>query len=67
MIKRQRSTLTSLYRCLDIFKLKYTVAKNRFCENIGRQHKSNGIIIEADLTRGYLSQMCFDPDCRGEF
>ena len=49
----------------DIYKLKYTIAKNRFCENIGRQHKSNGVIIEADLTRGYLSQMCFDPDCRG--
>ena len=48
-----------------MFKLKYTISKNRFCSNIDRQHKSNGIIIEADLTRGYTSQMSFDPDCRG--
>ena len=45
----------------DNFKLKYTVMKNKWCANIGRHHKSNGIFIVADLTCGFLYQSCYDP------
>lgn len=38
---------------------------NRFCQNIGREHKSNHIYLICNLTRGILTQRCFDPDCRG--
>jgi hypothetical protein len=41
------------------------VQKNRWCLNIGRAHKSNGIAVEVDLTFLVLTQVCFDPDCRG--
>lgn len=41
------------------------VEGNRFCQNIGREHKSNHIYLICNLTRGSISQRCFDPDCRG--
>jgi len=47
------------------FRIRYLVNKNKFCGNINRQHKSNGIFLEADLNRGVLYQSCWDPDCRG--
>jgi DNA-directed primase/polymerase protein len=40
------------------------VAACRWCGNIGRQHKSNGIYIVVDLSAGLWWQKCFDPDCR---
>jgi hypothetical protein len=42
----------------------YTIANNRYCENIQRQHKSNHILIIADLNRQIFYQKCLDPDCR---
>lgn len=36
----------------------------RWCGNIGRHHKSNGIYLVCDLAGGYLYQKCYDPDCR---
>ncbi|XP_030834215.1 DNA-directed primase/polymerase protein-like [Strongylocentrotus purpuratus] len=41
--------------------LVYDVVKNRWCENIGRQHMSNNIMILVDLRRGVYYQKCHDP------
>eukprot|EP00762_Andalucia_godoyi_P007376 ANDGO_01593.mRNA.1 DNA-directed primase/polymerase protein OS=Danio rerio GN=primpol PE=2 SV=2 len=37
---------------------------NKYCENIGRQHKSNTQYYLIDLKSGTFYQKCFDPDCR---
>lgn len=37
----------------------------RYCNNIGRHHKSNGVYLVADLVRGELVQKCYDPECAG--
>ncbi|KAL2613796.1 hypothetical protein R1flu_025488 [Riccia fluitans] len=43
----------------------YNISDNRFCENIGRPHKSNNVMYVVDFrTAGYY-QKCHDPDCRG--
>ncbi|KAL3351955.1 hypothetical protein AABB24_020182 [Solanum stoloniferum] len=43
----------------------YSMSRNRFCERIGRQHKSNHVMYVVDLQRGVYYQKCYDPDCRG--
>ncbi|XP_061337305.1 uncharacterized protein LOC133299245, partial [Gastrolobium bilobum] len=43
----------------------YSMTKNRYCERIGRQHKSNNVIYVVDLRRAVYYQKCHDPDCRG--
>ncbi|KAI4383136.1 hypothetical protein MLD38_009012 [Melastoma candidum] len=45
--------------------LVYTMSRNRFCERIGREHKSNHVIYVFDLKRAIYYQKCHDPDCRG--
>lgn len=42
----------------------YQISENRWCENIGRAHKSNNIIWNVDLTCKSYWQACHDPDCR---
>lgn len=37
----------------------------KFCSNIGRHHKSNNVMLIADLSARRMYQKCFDPDCRG--
>lgn len=44
--------------------LVYDIAKNRWCENVGRFHKSNNIMIVVDLKEEVWYQKCHDPDCR---
>lgn len=46
-------------------KIRYQVANNRFCKNVQRQHKSNGIQLEVDLVLRTVTQTCWDPECRG--
>ncbi|KAJ7974130.1 DNA-directed primase/polymerase protein [Quillaja saponaria] len=43
----------------------YSMSRNRYCERIGRQHKSNHVIYVVDLRRAVYYQKCHDPDCRG--
>eukprot|EP01112_Ceratiomyxa_fruticulosa_P019841 TRINITY_DN6590_c0_g1_i1.p1 TRINITY_DN6590_c0_g1~~TRINITY_DN6590_c0_g1_i1.p1 ORF type:complete len:509 (-),score=81.63 TRINITY_DN6590_c0_g1_i1:28-1554(-) len=43
----------------------YNISNNRYCENIGREHKSNNVMIICDLIKGVYYQMCYDIDCRG--
>lgn len=47
------------------FRLVYQIDKNKWCDNIGRPHKSNGVMMNADLFNGLVYQTCWDPDCRG--
>eukprot|EP00731_Ephydatia_muelleri_P027309 Em0019g182a len=42
----------------------YDIKDNRWCGNIGREHKSNNIMIVVDLSLGVFYQKCYDPDCR---
>lgn len=44
--------------------LVYEIANNRFCHNIGREHKSNGIMYVANLKLAVYYQKCHDPDCQ---
>lgn len=46
-------------------KIRYQVANNKFCKNVQRQHKSNGIQLEVDLVLRTVTQTCWDPECRG--
>ncbi|XP_059830344.1 DNA-directed primase/polymerase protein isoform X1 [Hypanus sabinus] len=44
----------------------YDISKNHWCENIGRAHKSNNIMIVVDLKREIWYQKCYDPVCRAQ-
>ncbi|KAA0150698.1 hypothetical protein FNF29_05035 [Cafeteria roenbergensis] len=46
-------------------RLIYSMADNRFCLRIGRQHRSNNVAFSVDLEAGTASQTCMDPLCRG--
>eukprot|EP01038_Epipyxis_sp_PR26KG_P006236 gene6236-8591_t len=48
-----------------ILKIKYQISRNRWCENIQRAHKSNGVMMDVDLMNGELTQTCWDCDCKG--
>ena len=52
-------------RDFPVLKMRYQVQRNRWCGNIGRAHRSNGIYLEVDLMNREWSQCCFDADCRG--
>ncbi|XP_010537140.1 PREDICTED: DNA-directed primase/polymerase protein isoform X2 [Tarenaya hassleriana] len=42
----------------------YSMSSSRYCERIGREHKSNHVMYIVDLRRGVYYQKCYDPDCR---
>lgn len=42
----------------------YQIKNNRYCEHVGRAHKSNGIMWTVDLAALQCWQSCYDPDCR---
>jgi len=48
----------------DTNRIIYYVSKNRFCQNIGREHKSNNIMFVAEIDTGLCYQKCFDIDCK---
>ena len=43
--------------------MSYQMSGNRWCENIGRAHKSNNIIWNVDFASRTYLQTCFDPEC----
>ena len=45
--------------------ISYNMLGNRWCENIGRAHKSNNIIWNVHLMQRVCWQCCHDPECRG--
>ncbi|XP_077381456.1 DNA-directed primase/polymerase protein [Festucalex cinctus] len=44
--------------------LVYDIANYRWCDNVGRFHKSNNIMIVVDLKEEVWYQKCHDPECR---
>ena len=50
---------------LPVLRITYQILKNKWCGNIGRAHTSNHIMLEVDLSRGWLYQRCWDPECKG--
>ncbi|XP_015201149.2 DNA-directed primase/polymerase protein isoform X1 [Lepisosteus oculatus] len=46
--------------------LVYDISKYRWCQNVGRFHKSNNIMILVDLKEEVWYQKCHDPVCRSE-
>ncbi|PHJ22128.1 herpesviridae ul52 ul70 dna primase, partial [Cystoisospora suis] len=42
-----------------------TLQGNRFCERIGRPHKSNAVKLVINVKEGLFYQKCFDIDCSG--
>ncbi|KAL9183428.1 hypothetical protein ACHAXT_004284 [Thalassiosira profunda] len=44
--------------------LTYQMCKNRWCENIGRPHKSNNILWRVDVASQVYWQQCHDPECQ---
>lgn len=45
--------------------LRYEIYGNRYCENIGRYHKSNNVYWIVDLNKKKIYQKCHDEDCSG--
>lgn len=42
----------------------YSISGNRYCDKIGRAHRSNHVQIVCYFNDGYYVRKCFDPDCR---
>ena len=43
----------------------YEIGNYRFCNNIGREHKSNGIFYVVNLKEAHYYQKCHDTECYG--
>ncbi|VDO37120.1 unnamed protein product [Onchocerca flexuosa] len=43
----------------------YYISSCRYCFNVGREHRSNGVYWIADLDKLHCFQKCFDVDCNG--
>ncbi|VDM96444.1 unnamed protein product, partial [Onchocerca ochengi] len=41
------------------------ISNCRYCFNIGREHRSNGVYWIVDLDKLHCFQKCFDVDCNG--
>jgi len=49
---------------MDYHIMSYQMSDNRYCENIGRAHKSNNTCWNVDLRCSAYFQTCHDPECR---
>ena len=45
--------------------ISYNMVGNRWCENVGRAHRSNNIIWNVHLMDRVCWQCCHDPECHG--
>ncbi|KPA76873.1 putative mitochondrial hypothetical protein [Leptomonas pyrrhocoris] len=43
--------------------LTFQVHGTRYCQHVGREHKSNNVYLVVDLAKRTFVQKCFDPDC----
>jgi len=57
--------LPSQWQMIPSIRIRYQIGHNRWCQRVGRQHKSNQIILEVDILSGNMVQSCWDPECRG--
>ncbi|KAM3940811.1 DNA-directed primase/polymerase protein isoform 1-T2 [Leptodactylus fuscus] len=46
--------------------LVYDTINYRWCENLGRAHRSNNVMLLVDLKREIWYQKCYDPICRAQ-
>ena len=63
-----RISLWSLYitnHKLPRYRLNFQIIGSKYCHNIKREHKSNHVFIEIDLSYGFMYQKCWDVDCKG--
>jgi hypothetical protein len=44
--------------------ISFQMLRNRWCECVGRHHKSNNIMWNVDFQRKQCIQACYDPECR---
>jgi Herpesviridae UL52/UL70 DNA primase len=44
--------------------MSFQMIGNRWCENIGRAHRSNNVIWIVDFKKHQCFQSCYDPECR---
>ncbi|CAB9521107.1 directed primase/polymerase protein [Seminavis robusta] len=44
--------------------ISYQMLRNRWCECVGRHHKSNNVIWNIDFHHKKATQTCYDPECR---
>jgi len=42
----------------------YHIGGDKYCANVGRQHRSNHVLYVVDLRLGLFVQRCTDPECR---
>ena len=42
----------------------FHMARNRYCANIGREHRSNNIMFTVSFLRRTVYQHCYDSQCR---
>lgn len=74
----QRKGLAGQVRCWNRLKsessdtdiIQFQMARNRYCERLGRAHRSNNVYWCIDLTPTersafYAVQACHDPECQG--
>eukprot|EP00957_Ditylum_brightwellii_P029720 2247175-Ditylum_brightwellii.AAC.1 len=47
-----------------ILSITYQINRNRWCEFINREHKSNNIMWTVEMDGMYSCQSCWDPECR---
>ncbi|GBG82877.1 hypothetical protein CBR_g36403 [Chara braunii] len=59
------ATIRGCFWVEEYFVIVYNMMGNRFCENIGRQHKGNNVMYIVDFRVPGYYQKCHDPDCRG--
>lgn len=59
--------MRSLAYCGDGSAVAYGLAGpgGRYCDNVGRPHRSNGAYYLLDFASGQFCQKCYDPDCAG--
>ncbi|KAJ9449621.1 hypothetical protein DIPPA_06724 [Diplonema papillatum] len=43
----------------------YQVVGSRYCANVGREHRSNGVYLVVSFGRCSVKQKCHDPECQG--
>ena len=53
------------WRIINGDSIHFDIIGNRWCANVGREHKSNNIFWICNLGKGVLMQGCYDPDCKG--
>lgn len=66
IVEPHRGAIYTVSHSPASFTLAYAIKGGyRYCARIGRHHRSNNVILVADLRCGTMHQRCFDPDCRG--